>query len=351
MKRTLFALAVLLILSTSAAGQINQEIGDYSKIVDLKFARLSGHERPFVGTFSFEEPPQPLEPVTVHFTLTVCSDYSYYKGDTWKIRVQWGKKAVRLLSDSVFHWTGTHAVGDQFSGTLEVVPLLSGLSGFSVYWDEPGLIDGKLDVRWCFDHDGNLSFLGKMEVKDIRDCTADRCTFFNSDSVHIVQRDYPPSSFDLFSSDYTVLPPFRIGDTSTVRYRLKATEPLPNELFIEINTVGMELIGKPNRILPGIDKGEPVYYEVRVVPQPVRDTHKLVLRVRDLARGVGERHSYIVSCNSVYNSDKSLRFITDDDLWGLDSTLLPQNFRPLAEGDSEIIRIDPETGRVFREKY
>jgi len=195
--KTLLISFLALATSIPVSGQINLEIAGYDTTVHLKMPRVYRHMRPFVGTFTFQEAPRPLDPVRVDFSLTVRNDYdSYYDVDPWDIKVLWDTKAMRLVGDSLFPWPGPHPIGAELSGSFEVIPLLSGLHGFSVYWDEPGLYDSKLDVSWCFDKDGVLSFLDRVELIGRRapDCTQDWCTFFNEDTVYVVGQRYatPP---------------------------------------------------------------------------------------------------------------------------------------------------------------
>jgi hypothetical protein len=293
--------------------------------------------------------------VRVDFTLTVCNDYdSYYDVDPWNIRVLWDVKAVRLLGDSVFPWSGPHPRGAELTGSFEVIPLLSGLHGFSLYWDEPGLYDSKLDVRWCFDKDGFLTFLGKVEPRIARppSCTPDWCTFFNGDSVTIGNLSAaPPVPGEAFAVSYTISPILRIGDTSEVRYYLQPHSDFLSEWEVQLVVEGMELVSPLPSLTAAMEKGEIMVYDFRVVPLAVREVHEMTLNFENKQPATGAVSYNIISCYSVFNNNGSLRFITHRPFTDFDSTLLPTAFRPLEKGDSEIIRVEPGKNKVFRHKY
>jgi hypothetical protein len=349
----IFALiAGLSILAATATGQINRDIGGFAEHLNLVHSSLDHNDRPFVGTFEFENLPEPLKPVRVNFTLTVCRDYKYLKANPWPIRVDWLKKGVQLIGDTLFLWPGPHDIGDEYSGSIEVVPLSSGLFGFSFYLDSPGLITGGLAVQWCFDHDGVLSYLGKVEPGAIVPCTYDWCTFFDRDSVHVVQDIYEDElSDELFFVEYTIIPPFRIGDTSLVRYALTAMTAVRNVLDVEINTSGMTLISDPPRLKAGIAQGEVIIYDLLVVPQAVQGVHNLTLCLRNVNREADEHRCNTIVCHSVYSDDGSLRFISDRDLSAVDQGLLPKGFREMEEGDNELITLEVGAKSAIRHKY
>ncbi len=348
--RLLTVILAVFLLAAPLAAQVNQHIDGYNPEVNLKFVNLPDGRRPFVGRFDFEKLPAPLEPVRVDFTLEVSRDFLVPEGD-WKIHLVWNCKAVRLLGDSIFVWPGPHPLGGTYSGSFELVPLRSGLHKFMLYMFDN--VDGALDVHWCFDQDGNLTFLDKIELSNhYNDCNRQQCTFFNKDSVYVLRHGGEPSDDDLFLTDFTVKPVFRIGDTSTVRYRLTAVDDLPNPLQIQIYAEGMKVVSEPQRIAPGIVKGDTVYYEIKAVPLPVRDIHLLSLLVQDKSKRSGERYDNIIPCESVYDDDGNLRFIGDGSLWaGVADSLLPKSFRPMREGDRESIIIFPDREQIQRHTY
>jgi hypothetical protein len=350
--RTILIIVILVhMFPAPVNSQINLEINGYDTVVQT----FDPKHRPFVGRFTFREEPQPLQPVRVDFTLTVSHPYALWiDTNPWIIKVLWDKKAVKVEGDSIFSWPGSHEVGDQFSGSFEVVPLLSGLHGFSLFWDYPGAIDTKLDVRWCFDKDGKLSFLGRTEIIGCRapECTQDWCTFFAEDSVYVIGPTYKtPPSGEAFSYSYSITPPFRIKDTSTVRYYLTSHHDFISDLQVEFIGAGVELVSPLHLLRGDISKGETVIYEVRVVPLAVRNIHDMRLLLEHRRPEILQSSGNVILCETLFNDDGSLRFISDRWLMDVDSTMLPSAFPPLEKGDSEMIRVEPGKDKVFRHKY
>jgi len=311
--------------------------------------------RLFQGEFDFEQLPAPLETVKVNFTLEIARDIVIPEGD-WEIKLGWDRKAMRLLGDSVFVWSGSHSLGSTYSGSFELVPLLSGFNGFQLYM--PGEEeDGALDVKWCFDKDGSLTFLGKEEIGDQfkNQCTLHQCTFFNEDSVHMIQRDMEsyPDPKQLFITTMTVCPPFNIGDTSTVRYHLVAGDDLNVPLEIELTGRGMQVVSNPERLPTTVSRADIIDYEIKVVPLAVRGIHHLRLNLRRPGHlsSSKERYFNCIDCFAVFRNDGSLRFISDVGLGGLDETFLPDAFPPLKVGDNQRIKLSPDSEEVLRYKF
>ncbi len=329
------------LLSASVAGQINQRIDNYSHQVDHLYGDLT---RPFVGSFDFVTLPEPLQPTRVNFTFEVLHEH-VPDGD-WTMKVYYQPKVMRLMSESTFVWPGPHPVGAIYSGTMEFIPLASGLHGFSVALK--GQEGGRLFVTWCLDQDGQLTYLGQPNSRI--DCSRTTCTFFNEDSVHIMQQVRDPHPGELFSYSITVQPPFVIGDTSTVRYRLTAVEDILNEIDIRLNALSMQLVSEPNGIPCPLHQGDEVEVVFRVVPLAVRDRQGVVLQLRLPSETISERRNQPIPCYGVFYDSGELRFIADETLNFIDTVLLPTAFRPSGPGDFETIQVFKD-GTIKRSKF
>lgn len=337
---------MIILVSTSFA-QINTVIGEYNSKVDGEFFRNQANVRPFVGTFRFEKPPIPLEPVKVYFTLEVSRDMQIQKGD-WTIKTIYEAKAVSLLSDSIFSWAEPHTMGTQYSSYLEIVPLISGIQEFSLYkHDEP---DAALSVAWCIDYDGNLTYLGKGE--NTPDCNRLQCTFFNNDSVYVAKRNPAEIMLELFDYNIKVKHTFFVGDTSTVTWNLVAVKDISTGIDIEYAADHFEIVSAPMSLPSSISRGDSLFLELKLVPLPVKDVHSIILVLENSTEVIGERKSQAVALNAVFENDSTLRFIADDAFYFFDDeSLLPVFFPKAYSGTHERIHISAGTGEVKRMKF
>jgi len=160
-----------------------------------------------------------------------------------------------------------------------------------------------------------------------------------------------PPPREAISYHYTISPPFRIGDTSTVRYYLTTNYSLTSDSEVQLGTSGMKLVSNLMPVRGGINKGETLEYEIQIVHLDVRDVHKLFLRLIHMPAQGGDTCYSDIACYSLYNNDGSLRLVSDRTLWDVDSTLLPTAFRPMGEGDREEITLDPGQEEMSRKKF
>ncbi len=329
------------LLSASVAGQISQRIDNYRHQVDHLYGDLT---RPFVGSFDFVTLPEPLQPTRVNFTFEVLRKH-VPEGD-WTMKVYYQPKVMRLMSESTFVWPGPHPVGAIYSGTIEFMPLTSGLHGFSVALK--GQEACKLSVHWCLDQDGQLTYLGKPNART--DCNRTTCTFFTDDSVNIVQRVRDPHPGELFSYSITVQPPFVIGDTSTVRYRLTAVEDILDGVDIELTARGIRIVSGPDRIPYPLYRGKVVEVVLRTVPLAISGSHGITLGLTEPSETLHGRRAQGIWCNAVFHDSGELRFVADEVLDFIDKALLPTAFRPSESGDNEKIRVSKD-GTVKRSRF
>jgi len=347
--RSLAILAfIVAIVSPPIAGQINQVIDDFPSIV-----HPSGfsEERPFVGRFEFESLPEPLKAVGVNFTLEAILEHQHLEGD-WNIRVLCDPKYARLIGDSIFTWTEPHTKGSEFSGSFKVVPLTAGLHGFDVYLITDEIVDGgkyaALNVEWCFDPDGNLVSLDRRREVGGAPCNYLPWAFFAQDSIELRQSLASSQPGELVDWKMVVKPPFRIGDTSVVRYTFTALKDMAGPIEIEMHVDNMELLTVPEKIPPPVLAGSVVAREVKVVPVLTRTANQIVFHLRtidDLGRA---RHTTTVLCSAIFNSDGTVRMVGDVATTARHDKYRPIQHQGIDPGVSETVRIRSDEDGVER---
>jgi hypothetical protein len=102
-------------------GQVEQVISDFP----IKCGTPpEGGERPFVGTFEFETLPEPLQVTGVNFELRATDiKFPHIMDNDWLLRLHYLDNVVRVLSDTIFSWSGPHNPGDIFTGRIDFIPL------------------------------------------------------------------------------------------------------------------------------------------------------------------------------------------------------------------------------------
>jgi hypothetical protein len=184
-------------------------------------------------------------------------------------------------------------------------------------------------------------FLGKAEDKPSFGHPPD-CTFFNEDSVHMVQPfEADPSDRDLFSYEISIVPPFRIGDTSAVTYSLTALADIADPFDLRFNSRNTRIVGWPRAGLSPALRGETQVVMVRVVPDAIRDIHSL-----DLIPGSGRS----IQCCYMFREDSTLRLIADQGLHRVED-LKTQSLRQSGSGDLHMIKIPSDGGAVKRREF
>ena len=350
--RIMAILSIVCVLGVATShSQINEVVGGFDKVVGTKFPRLDHGARPFIGEFRFAAMPLPLQAVRVDFTLTVCYDYRYIGMDPWPIRIQWDSKALAVIGDTLFQWPGQHSLEDQFSGSFEVMPLMSGSGGFSMYLDKLGFIDGKLGVKWCIDIDGGLTYLDKLEPKQAPiECTQCRCVFFDETDIHVVQREDPS---DLFHTEYKITPPFKAGDTSKITYTLTALEDIEDSLSIHVVAEGMTVVSIDQPAARLLKKGDMLALTLHVVPLLRTGVPGITVRVAaPMSETKSDSRCYsIMPCYYILNEDGTLRCISDEHLYLDDTSVLAKDLPPIEKGDNELINMNLGDGSVSRYVY
>ncbi len=231
-------------------------------------------EQEYVGykvAVDFADLPQPLK--TVHATVTVTygevpSDLTYdvprgLNFGFYRQELDWvGEKSVVLGNE----WQ---------AGDVRTVPIeftvLQSQGDLYITWDRPGR---GFAITWCFDEKGMCIHLDTRSV----DCGLARTFFFDSDSIKIPsfgRRD----ARGLLDWSCTVVPPFHVGDTSTVCFHLTALQSFPSGFDLEIGYGHMLLVGVPEAVKAPISPGQTLDLCMQVVPLALREQHAIELHI------------------------------------------------------------------------
>jgi hypothetical protein len=307
MKPAILVFILITAISSSPTAQVSTHIGNY--VSDAKYTRN------FVGEFDFETLPEPLKPSRVNFTLEVAETRVPAPPLDWEIKVRYEPKYMRLISDSVFFWPAPRSIGDRMSGSLEFIPLVSGYWEFTLELVGPLYRGSTLPVGLCFDPDGNLTYLGNRKRNQV-DCDYPRTTFFNTDSVHIIQYAQSLQNPDLiFNYSMTIAPPFRAGDTSRITYHLMTVRNMPNPVCLIVESDGFVLTTLPEPLNGPYLVGQELELYFEVVPQAVPSAIRLTVDFEEQTpnngRDVMRQHTV---CRAVLSDDGSLRLVGDESL-------------------------------------
>ena len=334
--------------STNVFPEINKVINDYE--YERSYSGIGG-KLPFRGTFEFETLPVPLQEVHVNFTLSVNDTSDYLPKDDWLVKLTYSPKRMRVISDSVFVWSGLCNYGDQYLGSFSFIPLITGDIGFSFHLDGTDLLLA-LSVEMVFDLDGNLIALGKPnEIPSFNDIPY--CTFFNQDSISIL-KESNPGTHDLANYSYVIKPPFRIGDTSTIFYQLIAVQNAYEGMNMILRSELMDIVSWPSRIEEPVHEGDTIILEVKVVPLPFRNVHTMILQVDDGNPDKRQVNSSIIPCFTIYHNSGELRLVSDISSLKEKENVLPlPTAYPLGKTGlyEEIIIPKEETGDIKHIKY
>ncbi len=330
MKKIIMLLGFILVLTTEANCQISQTI----ECNETKYGKPAhGGTRRFTGVFNFENIPKPLERARVSFTLNVVDENLPYLQDDWLIKVDYTDNSISLISDSLFLWPGPHKAGDNYSGSIEFIPLMSGpwqITLYLVQFIQRGIGTNSksgISFQWCFDPDGNLEYLGKPI--NLSDCLDKGLVFFfDKDSLFFPQY-FGPYKHGLFTCEVTIKPIPKIGDTSIAYYKLTALKDIPGGCDMSIEGTGMEFTKIPLKIDYPIFKGQSIELQVGFTPKPVRARHHLKLALSS-GESKEERRDNLqhIHYTFIFHNDGSLRYAGAS--VGLDlisDDYLPKNFR------------------------
>ena len=285
--------------------------------------RYGGIPRLFVGNFAFEQLPAPLKPTRVNFTLTAI-DHNIKKldEDDWQIRLFYVDKQVQILGDTIFKWPGPHKPGDQYSNSFVFKPLMAGPWGIALAI--PGY-DNAIAFEWCLDADGNLLYLDQK--KGIRErCNAIRPVTFFKDSVLLLQSPESRKAWP-FECEIIIKPIPKIGDTSTIIYKLRSNQNIPKRCEAKFRFYNIDAIPVTNKLDFPILKDQWTYNELKFVPQKVRRGHKILLDYTECGDGTGKKSNrQSIKCGFVFNQDGTLRYVSTESLAGIPDDRLPGGF-------------------------
>lgn len=287
-------------------------------------------------TFDFQVLPGPLTTAQATLILEIVRGQAgdTFEGD-WEFSIGANPTTVKWLSDQTVIWAGNKVHGDQLVVHIEFISVRSGSNGFSFAFSH--LLGQGYGVRvaWCLDGDGQLLGLYNPKHNRMVPCTGAGSFFFDQDSVSIPEPNITSDARIPFNTRMTVTPPFRIGDTSTVRFYLTAKETIPGGLDFRFSTVHMAIISFPDRVDYSISAGETVEFAVDVVPAAVRNVQTIGLESDfDFHTTGRESRLSTQACSAVFNEDGSLRYIDFYGLGQIDKGLLPMNFPEAANNGS-----------------
>jgi len=346
-----------------AFGQIQTNIGDFEEKLAVPNGEHDGYMGPdsrfFIGNFHFQSMPKPLEPCKVDFVLEVSKEEPLMSADDWDIRLEYNCNAVRIISDTAFHWFGPHKVESRFTGILEFIPLRSGDWGITLYCYRPApfhiseQIAAGIGFRWCLSPEGELRYLDKGPAMP-EDCRSIRSTFFKGDSI-IIYDDPERVPDEPFEYKIVVEPVPRIGDTANIHFFLKARQDVSSGCDLRIDMGSMVLLSQPAKMNFPVEKGQIIDYAFRVVPCPVRNGHGITLHLScDHYQPKRYKYSQTIQCSLIFNNDSTLRYVNYEDynyekdhVESVKGTLFPDVFPWATSSDNKHIEIKGDSIKTY----
>jgi len=156
---------------------------------------------------------------------------------------------------------------------------------------------------------------------------------------------------ELVDWQVVIKPPFRIGDTSIMRYTLTALEDIVQPIQIEMHLDNMELLTVPQKISPPFLTGSVVVREIKVVPIAAREVNQIVFNLMRLDDEGRASSTTGLLCSAFFNSDGTLRMVGDVSTTAAHEQYEPPGFRELKPGSGETVRIRSDRDRVKRIFY
>jgi hypothetical protein len=271
---------------------------------------VEGEIAGFNVAVDFEELPQPLKPARAIVTLTSKGDAvstlfnSCVPGD-----VEFGSHRQEM------EWIGERKVfidGPQKAGDVHRIPiefiLLQSRGELIINWDRsmgtPGMV-----IVWCFDGDGTLVSLGRSSAS----CNVVQTVFFDGDSIKILTPG-PRNPISLTDAYHTVVPPLRIGDTSTVCFHLTAMQNFPRGFDMELVYGHMSLLTLPEAVKGPVSVGQTLDICLQVVPLAFRERHEISImieRPKELSPEL--RSSEYLQVSAYFKDDGSLMYVHSED--------------------------------------
>jgi hypothetical protein len=227
----------------------------------------------YTVAIDFQGLPQPLKPVQA--TVTVTCDR-----DTTNLSMMYGLGLEFGFYRDQIDWVGERKVslGDQLqAGDVRTIPIkFTLLQSQGILIIRCGSADQDLPVGWCFDENGRLVHLGISPPI----CDNVPTVFFEGDSLKMPTPGPPRPKTNLVDAYYTVVPPFRVGDTSTVCFHLTALHSFLDGFDMQINYGHMSLVGVPEAVKGQVSAGQTLDICVQVVPLAFREQHEITLVIK-----------------------------------------------------------------------
>jgi hypothetical protein len=205
----------------------------------------------------------------VDYEVEVAWDDRWPVEEDWNLKVRFYRGRIRLLSDSIIVWPGPHKLGDVLRGTLEFVPMASGILSINIH-RQPGnwrtrssnYIAAGLTFSFGLDQDGSALYVGPQASRAMH-FSVPEVFFFEGDTLWMPG---VPDSGPLFRDEAFVTPPFGSGDTSTIRVKLTALKPIRSVLDIRLETVGLKLVKLPDPLDDPVESGDVIELEMVAIP-------------------------------------------------------------------------------------
>lgn len=333
MKCVVTYIVLLMATSSISIAQISQtlEFRPFDNFPGVRMAPriLSGH-------VYFETLPQPLKKTKVRLEIYFNSVANYVgdkalERDTL-VHIIYSKRQMHV-SDTLFVWPAPIYTNEPFTGEFEVTPLMSGASTVSIH-----LIDqrvGALEVRWCFDVDGNLHYLGNPadpNQKGSSECNSGTYSaiFFEGDSIAFAPSPTSTApSYDIVNFSCVIKPPPIIEDTSTIICEVLAIEDIVDTIDIRVDARGVEVVDATELMISPLLLGQKTSVVVQFIPLPVNGPHDLSLRFLTPFPQPGQ----VIPLSFIFNDDGTLRFLGNGFNYNADipHTYLPTAFQSLEE--------------------
>ena len=328
-----------LVIGGVTYAQVRQQIDNYP----IKFGTSPdiGY-MPFIGSFEFDNLPNPLEPSRINFTLEVTDTHNPHADEDWRLRLHHLDNVVHVTSDTLFYWPGPHKPGDIFTGTFEFIPLMAGKWGMVLYINKVGdktfgaSLESGISFDWCLDRDGQLLYLDKILQKRPEACTAERSFFFDNDSIIIKQFPEHRQSYT-FEYRIVISPLPRIGDTATIHYYLKANDDIMEGCRVSIDGQNVEDIIMPERMDFSIEKGREMVYRIKFIPKAVRgEENCITVGLRGLASKSNDYLGNSIRCSFIFNEDGTLRYVNDFGFHFNSKDIYPKSFPTGSPGGYDV---------------